>query len=98
MTVSIGSDTPARTLFEDQPTQLLGITGTPEALGIQSGGDEADGEPLTGELIVDEVLANWNSVEQASPASELEEITWQHNSQGEHLAAVDLLLENWFSS
>jgi cyclophilin family peptidyl-prolyl cis-trans isomerase len=97
VTVSIGSDASARTLFEDQTTQLLGIIGTPVELGIQAGGDEADGEPLTGELIIDEALANWNSAEHASSAVELEEIAWQQDSQGEYLAAVDLLLENWFS-
>jgi hypothetical protein len=101
VTVDIGGDDPARTLYQDQANQLLGIIGTPDLLGIQnnpSGGDEADGESVSEEAIVDEAFTDWNTGEERGTADELEEISWQENSRSQYLETVDLLLENWFAS
>jgi cyclophilin family peptidyl-prolyl cis-trans isomerase len=100
VTVDIGGNDPARTLYQDQANQLLGIIGTPDLLGIQdnpSGGDEADGESVSEEAIVDEAFADWNTGEERGTADELEEISWQENSRSQNLETVDLLLENWFA-
>jgi cyclophilin family peptidyl-prolyl cis-trans isomerase len=100
VTVDIGGDDPARTLYQDQANQLLGIIGTPDLLGIQdnpSGENEADGESVSEEAIVAEAFADWNTSEERGTADELEEISWQENSRSQYLETVDLLLENWFA-
>ena len=101
VTVDIGSGDPARTLYQDQSNQLLGISGTPDLLGIQdnqqSGGDEADGESVSDETVVDGAFADWSRSEGQALADPLEEIHWQEDSPEDYPANVDLLLANWFT-
>jgi hypothetical protein len=102
ITVDVGQGDLGMSLFQDTTNQLLGVVGTPESFGIQfgssAGGDEADGESLQDEPIFEQAFAEWLPAEQISSASELEEAAWPDEPQDQYLEAVDLLLQNWFSS
>ncbi len=101
VTVDIGSGDPARTLYQDPSNQLLGISGTPDLLGIQdsqqSGGNEADGESVSDGTVVDGAFADWSRSEGQVQVDPLEEIQWQEDSVEDYPRNVDLLLANWFA-